>query len=171
MTDLRTQVMASMYGYAKTLDCLNKGWKVLEVGIAGDPKPGGNYKQFGIGNDYQTLDVSASFNPDIVADICETNLPGEEWDLIILSQTIEHIYDYRKAINECYRLLKNGAYLVVDCPFYYPYHAEPQFEDYWRISPGAMVKILSGARFEILTSQLLADCLTTSLARKSYGTD
>jgi SAM-dependent methyltransferase len=171
MTNLRTQVIASMYGYGKILECLNKGWKVLEVGVAGDPKPGGNYKFFGVGNDYKTLDISAEFDPDIVADICDTGLEGASYDLVILSQTLEHIYDFRKAVKECSRILKKGGWLIIDCPFYYPYHAEPEFADYWRLSPSAMTKVLLEVNFQIESCQLLAECLTTALARKEYATN
>lgn len=167
MTDLRMQVIASMYGYSNFLKPEGRGWKVMEVGIAGDEKPGGNYKLFGKGNDYKTLDYVAKFEPDIVADICDTKLPGEEWDLIILSQTLEHIFTYEKAIRECKRLLKPNGYFIVDCPFYYPYHAsEPDFGDYWRISPSAMSQLLEIAGFDVITSQMLGECLTSSLAKK-----
>ena len=109
-TDLRTQVIACMYAYAETLEPMDKGLKVLEVGIAGDEKPGGNYKLFGLGNDYKTLDIISSYEPDIVADICDTGLPASEWDIIILSNDLEHIWDYKKALRECYRLLKPGEH-------------------------------------------------------------
>lgn len=168
-TDLRIFVIQSMNEYAKMLDCLNKDWDVMEVGIAGDEKPGGNYKLFGIGNNYKTLDYVANFDPDIVADICDTKLPANSWDLIILSQTLEHIFTYEKAIKECFRLLKKGGYLILDCPFVYPYHASlPEFDDYWRISPSAMKELLNLYGYEVEVSTLLGGILTTSISKKPF---
>lgn len=166
MSDLRVQVIQVMEDYAKILNPTNRGWKVLEVGIAGDEKPGGNYKLYGVGNDYKTLDVVASYEPDIVADICSTGLPPEEWDIIIVSQTLEHIYDFEKPFKECYRLLKPSGHLIIDCPFVYPYHPEPEFGDYFRISPSAMEKLVLDAGFEIKKLSLVNGILTTALVCK-----
>ena len=167
MTDLRVKIIGTMQKYGTMLDCLDRGWKVMEVGIAGDEKPGGNYKFFGVGNDYKTLDVVAKYEPDIVADICDTGLEGETWDLIIFSQTIEHIFDFYKAIRESARLLKPSGYLILDCPFVYPYHPEePDFGDYWRISPTAMQKLLNSVGLETVHISLVDGILTTSLSQK-----
>jgi len=167
MSEVREAVFKTMKGYSKKLNPHNKGWKVLEVGIDGDPKPGGNYKYFGVGNDYKTLDILERLQPDIVADICDTGLPSEEWDLIILSQTLEHIFDFKKAIKECHRLLKKGGFLIVDCPFICKYHGLSGYDDYWRISHKALQILLNNLDFEYGNCGLVDDILTSAIARKS----
>lgn len=165
-SEMRKAVFTAMEHYKRKIKPDNKGWKVLEVGIDGDPKPGGNYKYFGIGNDYKTLDNLKSLAPDFVADICDTKMPGEEWDLIILSQTLEHIFDYEAAIKECFRLLKPGGFFIVDCPFIYPYHGTEDYDDYWRLSHTALATLLDRVGFEYGNAGLVDDILTSALARK-----
>jgi SAM-dependent methyltransferase len=166
ITNLRIFCIQAITDYAKLLQPDNRGWKVMEVGIAGDEKPGGNYKLFGNGNDYQTLDVIAKYEPDILADICDTKLDGDNWDVIILSNTLEHVFNYQKALKECFRLLKKGGVLIFDIPFMYPYHPDPDFEDYWRLSPSAFRDVLNLIGFDVEVCQLVGGILTTGLARK-----
>ena len=168
-SEMRLAVFGAMEHYGRILKPDNKGWKVLEVGIDGDPKPGGNYKYFGSGNDYKTLDTLKRVSPDIVADICKTKLPKEKWDLIILSQTIEHIFDFRAAIKECYRLLKSGGFLIIDCPFFYPYHGvegKEGYGDYWRISHTAMKILVEEVGFEYGKVANFNEILTSAMVRK-----
>jgi len=169
-SEMRIAIFGAMEHYKRLLKPENKGWKVLEVGIDGDPKPGGNYKYFGIGNEYKTLDILKRVNPDIVADICDTKLPKEKWDLIILSQTLEHIFDFKASIKECYRLLKFNGYLIVDCPFFYPYHGvrgDEGYEDYWRISHTAMKRLLEEVGFKHGKAACFNDILTSAMVRKA----
>jgi len=165
-SEVRKAIFKIMEHYKRLLRPDNRGWKVMEVGIDGDPMPGGNYKYFGIGNDYKTLDILERVKPDIVADICNTKLPKEKWDLIILSQTLEHIFDFRSAIKECYRLLKPGGFFIVDCPFIYPYHGVDGYDDYWRISHTAMKRLLEEVGFEIGKTASVNDLLTSAMVRK-----
>lgn len=170
-SEVRQSIFETMKMYRRKLNPDNRQWKVLEVGIDGDPRPGGNYKYFGVGNDYKTLDILEKTKPDIVADICDSGLPSEKWDLIILSQTLEHIYDFRKAIEECHRLLKKGGFLIIDCPFVYEYHGQPGYDDYWRISHKALQRILNEIGFEYGNCRLINDILTSAIARKSQKGD
>lgn len=166
MTPLREQVIKSMEMYQMYLEPTDKGWDVLEVGIAGDERPGGNYKLFGIGNNYKTLDVVPDYQPDYVADICHTNLDKELFDLIILSQTIEHVKQPALAVQECYRLLKPNGYLILDSPFMYPYHGEPDFDDYWRFSDRGLKLLLETSLFKVELSTLYDGILASTLSQK-----
>ena len=165
-SEVRQSVFEAMEHYKRLITPDNRGWRVLEVGIDGDQSPGGNYKYFGVGNDYKTLDILERLRPDFVADICDTKLNGDEWDLIIMSQTLEHIFNFKKAIKECYRLLKKGGFLIVDCPFEYPYHGVADYEDYWRMSHKALQKLLNDTGFEFGKVAMFNNILATALARK-----
>jgi SAM-dependent methyltransferase len=168
-SEIREVIFKSMERYQKLLKPINKGWKVLEVGIDGDPLPGGNFQYFGVGNDYKTLDVLPRLHPNILADICDTKLPGGEWDLIILSQTIEHIFNWQDAIKESYRLLKDGGFLIVDCPFMCAYHgvlSTEGYDDYWRISHTALQKVLNEVGFKFGNASIDQGVLTTAMVRK-----
>jgi SAM-dependent methyltransferase len=145
MTPLRIQCNFIMQDYARKIKL--KGGKVLDVGVAGDEKPSGNFKFFGDGNEWKTLDCEKSFEPDYVMDITKCDLPDNEFDLVILSNTIEHVFEFNKAIDEVLRISKK--YFIIDCPFMYPYHPDETFGDYWRISTAALIKLI-GNRAKII---------------------
>lgn len=166
ISELRNEVIKSMVMYRDVINPDNRGWRCLEVGIDGDERPSGNYRAFGTGNKWVTMDNVPNFKPDIVADLCDTGLEAEEFDLIIVSQTIEHIYDFNKAINECYRMLKTGGYLIIDCPFVYPFHGTSDYGDYWRISHQGLRKQLRSTGFDVISCNIYGDILTSALAKK-----
>jgi len=168
MSLLRDQVIFSMESYRSFLETDNKGWNVLEVGIDGDEKPGGNFKVFGKGNNYKTLDYLERLNPDYIADICDTKLKPE-FDLIILSQTIEHIKTPVKAVRECYRILKPGGYLILDCPFNYVYHGIPEYDDYHRYTHKGLKLLLETVGFKVIFHNLYADILSSALSQKGLS--
>jgi SAM-dependent methyltransferase len=155
-----------MEEYRKILNPDNRGWDILEIGIDGDELPSGNYKYFGQGNNFKTLDFLPRLNPDIVADICDNDLPAESWDLIICSQVLEHLFEPMKAVSQIYRLLKPGGYAILDSPWDYPYHGLPDYDDYWRISDKALSKMAEVVGFEIMVCKI-NNPLTTLLCQKS----
>jgi len=165
ISELRQKVFESMKHYRDELRPEDKGWKILEVGTAGDEKPSGNYKYFGKGNEWKTLDFLPELKPDYVADITDTKMPDNEWDLIICSQTLEHVFEFKKAIQEIYRMTKVGGYAILDCPFEYPYHAEPGFGDFWRMSDTALCRLAREAGFGIVDYGMVGP-LTTGLFKK-----
>jgi hypothetical protein len=53
----------------------------------------------------------------VVADLGKPlTLPQNQFDCIILTQTLQFIYDYEKAIENCFNLLKPGGYLLLTVP-------------------------------------------------------
>jgi SAM-dependent methyltransferase len=114
---------------------------LLYVGIAGDPK-GGEYSPLFSNFTISTFDADVKWNPDIVGDITKSSFADNSWDVIICVQVIEHIPNLWDLPKELKRILKNDGYAIIDCPWLYPYHAEPpSFGDYWRVSKDGM-KIL-----------------------------
>lgn len=159
----RKQIHEFMQDIAANLDL--KGRSVLDIGTAGNPTEGENREWFGgRAAEYVTLDKLETVNPDIVADICEAKVvPDGSYDVIILSQTLEHIFTPRKAIAECFRILKPGGTFIVDSPWIgTDYHPEDGFDDYYRYTASCLVKLCQEAGFDIQDSkqtQLLSLCV------------
>lgn len=161
MTDLRHQCERNIEYFVSLLPGLVD---VLEVGIAGDTKPGGHYFMFQ-NEGYKTLDIDSRYSPDFVDDICApTHAPTNAFDLVILSNTIEHTWEPYDAITGAMKLLKHGGYLIVDCPWVYPYHAEDGFPDCWRISKDGMSYFLKKAGMEVV--EMKEGLITSALAMK-----
>lgn len=166
---LRTTLNVWLEEIAISLNLRDK--KILEVGIAGDDKPSGSYKFFGERNNWTTLDKNPIWKPDIEADICESGLADNSFDLVIMTQTLEHIWDFKKAISEIYRITKQ--YAIIDCPWMFAYHCDKirkdtptdEWDDYWRISPSAMKKLCKELGFKEVKVRM-KDELTIALCQK-----
>lgn len=163
MTPLRQECQQFMEGWVAQLGEVKD---VLEVGIAGDVKPGGNYYLFQ-GKGYKTMDIDAKYKPDYVDDITNLNgsTPQNSFDVVLLSNTIEHTYEPFRAIMGAYLLLREGGWLIVDCPWVYPYHAEDGFPDCWRISDDGLKYLLEKAGFQNIQVRRGLHC-TSGMAQK-----
>ena len=167
ISEVRREIYQSMEDYRDFIQPDNKGWEILEIGIDGDEKPSGNFKYFGEGNKWKTMDNFAKVEPDILADITGNDLKSEQWDLIICSQVLEHLWDFKKAIEEIYRLLKFGGFAIIDNPWMWPYHGLEAYDDYWRFSERALKKLLADAGFTIVKSKPY-NYLVSCLVMKQY---
>jgi len=139
----RQECTAAVEDFARQLKD-KKFNQLLYIGTAGDPD-GGEYSPLFNAKLKLTLDADAKWKPDIVADIANYHNVRDVYekygtfDIVICTQVIEHIpYIWEVPENLC-DLLEEDGYLIVDCPWSYPYHAEPpSFGDYWRISKDGM---------------------------------
>lgn len=124
------------------------GGNLLYCGLAGDP-PGGEYAPMFPNFNIKTFDIDACWRPDIVGDITKTTFEDESWDVIVCVQTLEHIPNLFDVSPETSRILKKGGFLIIDSPWMYPYHGEPQFGDYWRLTKDAF-KVLFEKEYELV---------------------
>ena len=65
---------------------------------------------------------------------------NNSFDIILFSEVIEHIPDYKMALNEISRVLSPGGYLIITWPFNYSMHELPC--DYLRITEFGMQMVL-----------------------------
>lgn len=85
------------------------------------------------GSNYRTLDNEVSYQPDILADVCQMPLANESIDAVICKAVLEHVAEPQKAVKEIHRILKKGGRGFVYLPFLYPYHAHQGiYQDYYR---------------------------------------
>lgn len=94
---------------------------------------------------------------DLLVDCTDTKLECEKFDTILSTQVIEHIYDTKKYIAECYRILKKGGIGIFTIPFLWELHAEPY--DYYRFTKYAIEKQFQEQLFEILELKPLEGAL------------
>jgi hypothetical protein len=135
--------------------------QMLYVGTAGNPlthngKPGPDQPELFTNYNITTCDFDKKWNPDIVMDITNPHIDYFfKYDLIVMTQTIEHIPNIFELQSSIRNLLsKTDSYLLIDCPWNYPYHGEPpSFGDYWRISKDG---------FNYLFNKMhMVDCIST----------
>lgn len=105
------------------------GANILDFGAGGAP-----YRPFFPDANYFTADVADDNNPDYV--ISSEGTIGEHdafFDVILSTQVLEHVEDYRGYLRECWRLLKPGGTLVLTVPGMYEEHACPGDFQRWMI--------------------------------------
>ena len=94
---------------------------IADLGIGkGYYYAGGNFpKVVGVDISSRNLRVLKENNPEITTyerDIKDTGLPDKTYDLVIMSQVIEHIEDYEPVLKEAKRICKSGGYFLVGTP-------------------------------------------------------
>lgn len=66
-------------------------------------------------------------------------------DTILSTQTVEHVFDVRKYLNECRRLLSPRGRLVMTAPMHWRQHEIPF--DYWRFTRFAIERLMQETGF------------------------
>lgn len=125
-----------------------QGGIALDVGGAG-----GRYRDLIICDKYYTVDIQPSFRPTIVADAHAIPIANERFDLILLTEVLEHCYAPQKAVNEIHRILKRGGFLILSVPLIHELHASPN--DYYRFTDSALEYLLRD--FSKVTIEPLGD--------------
>ncbi|MFH0854426.1 MAG: class I SAM-dependent methyltransferase [bacterium] len=108
------------------------------------------YKQLVLQNadSYTGCDYYDHKNMDIKCSADNTPFEDDSFDTIICFQVLEHVLDPQKVIEESFRILKKGGYMLLSTPWMHPYHGEP--DDYYRFSKDALSYLLKKSGYEIL---------------------
>ena len=124
--------------------------KVLDVG-AGT----GRYRSLFAHCDYyahdfgQTPTLADKYTRlDYQSDITDIPVPDETFDVILLSEVLEHVPDPTKAVKEMARILRGGGRLLLTAPLASFLHQEP-YHFYGGYTPHWYRKFLPQAGFEI----------------------
>lgn len=113
------------------------GADVLDVGAGR-----ADFKQLFTQHAYLGLDVYPYPELDLAVDLIQT-CPFREgsFDLVVLANVIEHVYEYRALVARCASLLKPDGWLLITVPFLLKLHQEPvDFQRYTRYSLAKMAE-------------------------------
>jgi SAM-dependent methyltransferase len=120
-----------------------RGARVLELGSGKPVKGRYSYSCADLvpaSNEVVMSDLDPSFG-HLVVDVTGMDF-DQEFDAIICSNVLEHVYDGANAVERLRRALKPGGQLFVSVPFMFPLHDEPH--DYWRYTEHALRRLLGG---------------------------
>ncbi|MBF0611602.1 MAG: methyltransferase domain-containing protein [Magnetococcales bacterium] len=73
------------------------------------------------------------------------------FDGIFHTEVLEHVWDCRRFLSECRRVLKPGGVMFLSVPFQARYHYIPH--DYWRFTPSALNRLLEESGFQKICVQ------------------
>lgn len=79
------------------------------------------------------VNIDEGANPDLVSDASEIPLPSNSFELIIMSEVLEHLESPDAALREVGRLLTPSGQAIITMPFLYQVHGDPH--DFQRWTP------------------------------------
>ena len=129
------------------------GARVLEVGaynVNGSVRP---YVETLIPQCYVGVDITEGPGVDVVAD-CEhlTGAVGGDWDVVICTEMLEHVQNWRTCMRELVAALAPCGYLLLTTRSPgFPYHGFPG--DYWRFTRTDMRAIIDGLGLDVISIQ------------------
>lgn len=92
----------------------------------------------------RVVGVDAAVGPgvDVQADGCDVPLRAESAAIVVSLDTLEHVREPWRFVQDAYRLLAPGGYLFLITVFWFPVHHRP---DYWRFTPDGLEALLAMA--------------------------
>lgn len=69
-----------------------------------------------------STDVVADYAPDLVDDICQTQIPSGTFDGVYCAAVLEHVEDYAAAVTNIHKVLKPGGEVFIYVPFFWCFH-------------------------------------------------
>ncbi len=122
--------------------------KVLDVGGKKENKRGKFKPPIKSVESWEYLNIDKSTNPDYLCSADDIPTKNNTFDIILLTEVLEHLQNPIKVLKECKRVLKKDGKLIITMPFLYPKHADP--EDYQRWTDYKLEKELKNLGFNYI---------------------
>jgi SAM-dependent methyltransferase len=105
---------------------------------------------------YIGIDIMPGPGVDAICDIStKKEVAKEEYDMVISTEALEHIEDWRQAINNMKDMLKVGGYILITTRSPgFSRHNHPY--DFWRFTEADMIKIFSEYDIVAIESDIYA---------------
>jgi hypothetical protein len=98
------------------------------------------------GYQYSGADMMPGVGVDQLQDLRQIGLRDESIGTALLLDTIEHVEDPRRAMDELRRCMKPNGILLLTSHFFFPKHAYPY--DYWRFTSDGLRSLLRDFPFQ-----------------------
>ena len=151
---------------AEIFDCPGPVYEFGSFQVAGQ-EDYANLRGFFPGRPYVGCDFREGPGVDRIEDVTRISLPDRSAGTVLALETFEHVFEVRRAFDEVFRVLRPGGVFVLTSPFHFPIHGYP--DDYWRITPNCLRRLLAPYAARAVGSQGYAPAPHTvmSLAIKS----
>lgn len=126
---------------------------ILEIGSLQIPEQESisNIRVFFKEKKYIGCDIQMGTGVDIVADAHNLPFPDNSVGTVILLETLEHIENPIKVMEEVYRVLRGDGVVVMSSAMNFNIHNYPS--DYWRFTPQGFALLLKNFSIRIFGSQ------------------
>lgn len=117
-----------------------------------EPDQGGNdLRSCFEGQEFVGCDLRQGPGVDRVEDLASLQIPPESAQTIVCVDTLEHVFEARKAVDEMIRVLAPGGIILLAAPMDFRVHNYPT--DYWRMTPSCIDRLLAPLDATLLGSQ------------------
>jgi 2-polyprenyl-3-methyl-5-hydroxy-6-metoxy-1,4-benzoquinol methylase len=129
---------------SRQYSAIPRGAKVLTVGAGGEVNK--LLAQYAAATDFHvtSIDIDPARGPDVVGDICELPLSPDTFDVVVLSEVLEHLRSPADGLANLHDTLKDGGTLILTTPFILPMHDRPY--DYFRFTAHGLELLLRDFR-------------------------
>ncbi len=101
----------------------------------------GDLRPFFPGREFVGCDMRPGPGVDRIEDLSQLSLDDQSVQTIICVDTLEHVFEVRRAVDEMLRVLAPGGVIVVSVPFDFRVHDYPS--DYWRLTPSCLSRLFA----------------------------
>ena len=120
-----------LYPFLETsFAAIQPGSRVLTVGAGGEVNRRLYRHARERGYEVLSFDIDPQRGPDLVGDICEYDFGGATFDVVVISEVLEHLHSPHRAVERIQAALRPGGQLLLTAPFLLPIHERPH--DYYR---------------------------------------
>jgi SAM-dependent methyltransferase len=148
---------------------LVKGKKVVELGIG---RVGVKPLLMGwVPQEYVGVNIHPSPEVDVVlsAEVAAEKLGRDRFDLVLSTETLEHVRDWRRVVQNLKSLCKPGGRIIVTTRSRgFRYHSPP---DFWRYELSDVERIFSDCEDVVVQSDPLEPGVFVSARRRSSASD
>lgn len=111
----------------------------------------GDLREFFPDTNYVGCDVRRGEGVDRIEDVTQLSLPSESVSTILCLETLEHVFEVQRAVDEMLRVLAPGGAILLSVPLDFRVHEFP--DDYWRLTPTCMARLLAPLGANVVGSQ------------------
>jgi SAM-dependent methyltransferase len=105
---------------------------------------------FGV-DDHIGCDIQPGAGVDRIEDVHRLTFDDDSVGTVICLETLEHVADPIRAVQEMHRVLRPGGLLAISSLMFFPIHAHPW--DYWRFTPEGFELLLEPFESRHVVSQ------------------
>src|SRR6266478_874760 len=72
-----------------------------------------------------SFDIDESRDPDLIGDICSYDFGERQFDVVVMSEVLEHLHSPHLGTKVVHGILKTNGRLILTTPFILPLHDRP----------------------------------------------